>query len=784
MAFGLINQWAKEVAQAALNVPGGLYEVGKQEAGDIGRVAHGDFSFKGNRRIGKSIAQGFWEDIRHPKQRAPFLALDILGLASLGAGTAARGVAVAGDIGRGADAAAVAKTLLRNPPPGERLLRLNPKTGSEAGVNSQQLALDLGDEAPRVVRGFYSKAPLTRGLQKLRDIGQEAAPEKHGLTFQLDEKFGPLAGHQLRIPYVIGSRNALAKHYTDEAGRILRRLELARGAELPEAQLKSIPGEVSDAINQATTTGILYLKGSYALPNLLGQAFLTLTQHHFNPIELAKSSRMSLKLKGGDPDFTGALGRRVGQPGELSDLHETIRGIMGDTIQTALHVGGSHRYNVTRGIATVHSTLGKAYSKLLDSPFRDASFFYEARKAGFHTPEQVRELLTNPAHEDKLVEVARRANRALIDYTRLGKTERQVVRRVIFFYPWTKGATMYAGHFLREHPIQAAVTGQLGVAAQAQARRELGPTPSFLAGVFKTGERTIPGLGRVPLVSNPSSAAILSTPAQVGETLRGVAFGGQTQWGQLSEFLNPLTTLGGELAFRTDPFTGEHISAREGVLGLAKNTGGLLNPESYPLGRFLSRGLGVNIPGAEKPPTAEQRKNFLYPSSPSDERKRFVLGLLTPRPLNPAQARSKYRAEQRDLLSPRDRTIAAHKFFRSQLDELGNKAGVIKGPLPPELKQALNLRARRYVALAEARDQNGGELTAEQRLQVDLRLLVQMGVMTGKQAAGLQQQLHGQPDAVINGIRSQWGAYFGQQLISSYTRQLRAAGVEVPGLPG
>ena len=71
-----------------------------------------------------------------------------------------------------------------------------------------------------------------------------------------------------------------------------------------------------------------------------------------------------------------------------------------------------------------------------------SAFLYEARRAGFRDWQAIEKLLTDKGHEAELARVTERANREIIDYSRLGPHEREIIRRVIFFYPWVKGSTV------------------------------------------------------------------------------------------------------------------------------------------------------------------------------------------------------------------------------------------------------------------------------------------------------------------------------------------------------
>lgn len=127
-----------QVADSLVHAPAGLAQVAKAaglDASDATAYAfsripgsseydqqHGSLAFSRTRTIAKATAKGTLQDVEHPADNPGYLFLDALGLASAGAGTAARiGAAgrAAGELGEaasaGAKAAAAAKALARKP---------------------------------------------------------------------------------------------------------------------------------------------------------------------------------------------------------------------------------------------------------------------------------------------------------------------------------------------------------------------------------------------------------------------------------------------------------------------------------------------------------------------------------------------------------------------------------------------------------------------------------------------------------------------------------------------
>jgi hypothetical protein len=180
-------------------------------------------------------------------------------------------------------------------------------------------------------------------------------------------------------------------------------------------------------------------------------------------------------------------------------------------------------------VARVSHKLADVMGSKVDRPARRAAFYHEAAKAGFGTPDKYRALLEDDAHAGDLAEVAQRAREAIVDYGDMGPVERNIVRRLVFVYPWQKGATKYAGHFLRDHPVQAAALSQLGEIGKQQSDQAFGPVPSYLEGMIPVAGRAV----------NPAGVNFFQTPAQIGTSVAGLATGNPAQSSAGLGFLAP-----------------------------------------------------------------------------------------------------------------------------------------------------------------------------------------------------------------------------------------------------
>jgi hypothetical protein len=112
-AAGLIWKGNKQVVTALKDSPAGVVHLAREINQDLLDMEEGDFTPERTARIAVQTAQQIKEDVTHPTERPGFLALDLLGFASAGAGGAAR----LGAAGRAAGAVGKAKALAKKPPP-------------------------------------------------------------------------------------------------------------------------------------------------------------------------------------------------------------------------------------------------------------------------------------------------------------------------------------------------------------------------------------------------------------------------------------------------------------------------------------------------------------------------------------------------------------------------------------------------------------------------------------------------------------------------------------------
>ena len=269
-------------------------------------------------------------------------------------------------------------------------------------------------------------------------------------------------------------------------------------------------GRQLDNVNSAVTAATVYFKVGHIGTRVLTNAATNIIQGSADPLSVARSVKLWRALT--DEDKARALAA-AGQHGFAALPHEGVGRIGGAVAKTA-------------------AAGAKWWAKHADAPFRFNSLAYEARRAGFKTPAQFRQLLDSLEDPSALTAqqfakvdgVAKAANREAIAYDRLNAAERRFITRAVWFYPWVKGSTMFLGNTLLEHPYKSALLGAAGKQGQRTQQNVLGALPSYEQGLIPLGG------GSRPLVTDFSTFSPFATPADLADV---------ASVGQAADFLNP-----------------------------------------------------------------------------------------------------------------------------------------------------------------------------------------------------------------------------------------------------
>ena len=314
-----------------------------------------------------------------------------------------------------------------------------------------------------------------------------------------------------------------------------------------------------DAFNDFQKMLVLYLNPSYVPINLAGNLVMNFMQQGaFLPTNLMKSALMHQWLEGYE--------------------RKMIDSAMGNGLTASLSLR-------TGPMQFVNNTLGQWINMGVDLVPRRAAWMHEARRAGYKSKEQIRGLLRAADEGDeRAIEdmrlIAYRANDAIVDYERMSPLERQITSRLIFFYPWLKGASRWSMRFILEHPVQAIGLMLAAEHAYTYQQQQLGDVPHYEAWDVPVATKAlgfqlgVPGIyegreladlsdvfgdhtwvkGGYPMVVDARQLMTFSTPIELFRAAYGLVTGNPNTpqfIDNLTPFLsNSITTLQGYDSFR------------------------------------------------------------------------------------------------------------------------------------------------------------------------------------------------------------------------------------------
>ena len=450
-------------------------------------------------------------------------------------------------------------------------------------------------------------------------------------------------------------------------------------------------GTVFDEINSAQQIAILFLKPAYLTPNLIGQTALSLIQQGpAAPWNLSKAAGLFRKLT---PEDQSKVRAGIGQ-------------------------GFAQSLDARQGrvFTPVRNRMAQAYSKVLDSPFRWPAFYHEAAKLGYDTPQKIKGLLNDAAKRDDMIEVFKRTRDAMIDYSDLTPWEQRLIRRVIFFYPWVKGSTVYTARFVRDRPVLAAGTAQAARVGMEKAERQLGPGPWYGRGTFKVG-----GTEDQPLVVNPQAAGLFGSGVQAIESVQNLIEGKPKAAGSsITDLLSPAAQLPRQILDPQDPLLGYEL----------------------PFLEAMKRQYVSNLPQARlikelREPT-EGETDVLYPTSRRGAVTKFGVGTIAPRPMNRDEWQERAADDRKVGLDPAER--AYRRVFDERMSFWNAAKDVAPealkgGRLPEDLREAFNRKAalERERARIDAATEPSTVERELGKFEAEARLLVKWQAITTAQ---------------------------------------------------
>lgn len=489
-------------------------------------------------------------------------------------------------------------------------------------------------------------------------------------------------------------------------------------ADLGEVSIRGWIEKTADAITNPIRTADIYASPAYIL-NLAGNLGMA---------GITQGVRTFPSLK-----------RAVTAP------HEQTR-----FVDALMHSSLSRSYAVPTGpLGQFNTRLGEAWNAVTDLHVRRSAWYHEAARAGFNTDDEIMALITNPRNRRKLVEVTRRSNKNIVDFSSMTRAEKDKIRRLIFFYPWISRATLWSLRMLVENPGKSFTLAQLGDVGAEHAHEDFpGGLPRWAehSGIFRVG-----GSDETPRTMNLSSVWTGSTAAAAGRTLvesakglAGVPFNPREGLGQ------SVTPAAGLLAQQlgAEPGSGR----MGGIPGLVTGT---------PQWQALRRS---NIaPGVFGEPPVSYPQTGAAGAIPP-----YLFHGAYPRPTAAEELHKQHYKEQ-----PRDTRAAIRmsdeqKRFRSELGRLmpGTR-------IPPEVEKAYETQTRREIAYAKLPK----DATQQDRLRADVALALELGIVNQDEASEALRASKNLTDKEISRIRSRWNReLFGGKALGYAKKVVREAG--------
>ena len=354
------------------------------------------------------------------------------------------------------------------------------------------------------------------------------------------------------------------KEFIDESGLLhVPKAALAqqRGISKTQRRAWQAAGLGVDAANDFVKASILYLNPSYVPVQFVGNLGMALLQQGF------------------------LMPRNLWRAGTL---HRSLEAIDRVTIDHLMQHGIFSSTSMYTGLGEfIKQTFGKWANAAADWLPRRAAFLHEAYREGLDTKD-IAHLLSQARLNDEsalktLNLIVQRANAAMVDFDRMTPLERETINRIVFFYPWIRGATHYSARFMADHPVEsiaiALAVDHMLVASQEQlgerpyANQLDIPLSTESAGFSIPGTDIGVGLDRFvgkhawidknnPMTASLRQLLTFTTPADLIQT--GIAFAGLTYNPQaatnLAQNLTPVPYAAGVALFGKDPFTGRETT--------------------------------------------------------------------------------------------------------------------------------------------------------------------------------------------------------------------------------
>lgn len=409
-----------------------------------------------------------------------------------------------------------------------------------------------------------------------------------------------------------------------------------------------------------------------------------------------------------------------------------------DTLRTLVGEGRSKSYIANEtGFSRVGGKGARFWSRITDEDMRTSAIIHRLREKNFDIKKLNEPQKMTQADKDLVSIAAERANKDMVQFDNLLPIEKEVLRHIIFVYPWVSRSFVWSLRTAMEHPIKTAVLAEMGKIVEQT--NENDPFFKYAPEWYKrTGYTPIGWDGGNPIVVNPTT---INTFATMGQ-LTSIAEGSFLQHVPFSSFED---TMGPAGKFLIHGFTGKDEFGNDypdaNFIGAAKEV--LL---ALPQARAAGAGRKTDkpLPGIDPTNinTLVQRehaalKNVVFTPKWQDGLKGFfaswALGGFNPKIYDKDAAVARYwkgRPWQEQLSHNAD---LQRKALKIQSDLLGV-------PVPKKVKDLIELNIKRTKEYRIWQNENGRAPNPNNKAEIDIAFFEKEGLITEAQAVVMRNE--------------------------------------------
>jgi len=373
--------------------------------------------------------------------------------------------------------------------------------------------------------------------------------------------------------------------------------------------------------------------------------------------------------------------------------------------------------------------LASGWNIVTDRAFRVAAIRHYARKLGYTTDEQFRDLLLSGGPD--LVQAARRGNKSLVEFDNMTAIEKDYLRHIVFVYPWVSRSVVYSLRAVMEHPLETDVLAHLGQ-QEADSDPIFNQVPEWFkrTGYFPIGW-TADGK---PKVANPTSINSFST---LGD-LMGVGRAGISgaKYDSFENLLGPGFTFAVHAITGRDQYGNKYAGSQ--LVGAMME---LVN--ALPQVSASARASKVNPP--LKPINVEDRaslesrfnsalKRVVFSPGWLDGFGSLIAGGLSPRAEDKTAAAARYWRDQ----PPEARHTMELWFLNKALDVQGK---LLKQKAPAAVRDGVKVASDLTFEYSRFSSEHGRTPTEKERAQFAIDYVLKRGSLSEERAAKFTSQL-------------------------------------------